>query len=161
MKERIEKYRAENPKITEQFADLKRQLAEVSDGAWGVHTCLPFAPVNWAVCTLTAHPHTLTITLASTAICIESQVKAEEWEAIPDIGDYTIKRQKRETFAPAPDSLLAAAANASGATGGTNTLDAGLDTPAGSGSSVSNLTDMGAWGCFAFASKHFWPCYCL
>jgi pre-mRNA-processing factor 6 len=29
MKERIEKYRAENPKITEQFADLKRQLGEV------------------------------------------------------------------------------------------------------------------------------------
>eukprot|EP00983_Pelagomonas_calceolata_P029028 909280-Pelagomonas_calceolata.AAC.1 len=29
LKEEIERYRAENPKITEQFADLKRQLAEV------------------------------------------------------------------------------------------------------------------------------------
>lgn len=29
LKEEIEKYRAENPKITEQFADLKRKLAEV------------------------------------------------------------------------------------------------------------------------------------
>lgn len=98
MKERIEKYRAENPKITEQFADLKRQLAEVS---------------------------------------------ADEWEAIPDIGDYTIKRQKRETFAPAPDSLLAAAANA-GVAGQTTTLDVnGLATPMGSATSVSNLTDIG------------------
>ncbi|KIZ00965.1 splicing factor, component of the U4/U6-U5snRNP complex [Monoraphidium neglectum] len=34
MKERIEKYRAENPKITEQFADLKRQLAEVRPARW-------------------------------------------------------------------------------------------------------------------------------
>lgn len=30
MKKEIEKYRAENPKITEQFADLKRQLGDVS-----------------------------------------------------------------------------------------------------------------------------------
>jgi len=29
LKEEIERYRAENPKITEQFADLKRQLADV------------------------------------------------------------------------------------------------------------------------------------
>ena len=49
LKEDLEKYRKENPKITEQFADLKRKLADVSQS---------------------------------------------EWEAIPDIGDYTIKRQK-------------------------------------------------------------------
>jgi pre-mRNA-processing factor 6 len=49
LKEDLEKYRKENPKITEQFADLKRKLNEVSQS---------------------------------------------EWEAIPDIGDYTIKRQK-------------------------------------------------------------------
>ena len=30
IKEEIEKHRQENPKITEQFADLKRGLAEVS-----------------------------------------------------------------------------------------------------------------------------------
>ena len=29
LKQEIEKYRAENPKITEQFADLKRKLSEV------------------------------------------------------------------------------------------------------------------------------------
>ncbi|GBF98664.1 hypothetical protein Rsub_11658 [Raphidocelis subcapitata] len=99
MKAEIEKYRAENPKITEQFADLKRQLGEVSES---------------------------------------------EWEAIPEIGDYTIKRQKRETYAPAPDSLLTAAANASGATGGATALDVnGLATPAGSASSVASLTDIG------------------
>ena len=45
LKEDLEKYRKENPKITEQFADLKRKLNEVSQS---------------------------------------------EWEAIPDIGDYTI-----------------------------------------------------------------------
>ncbi len=70
-------------------------------------------------------------------------MRAEEWEAIPDIGDYTIKRQKRETYAPAPDSLLAAAASA-GASGNTVLDVNGLATPAGgSASSVSNLTDIG------------------
>ena len=49
VKEDLEKYRKENPKTTEQFGDLKRKLADVSQ---------------------------------------------REWEAIPDIGDYTIKRQK-------------------------------------------------------------------
>lgn len=65
MKEEIERYRKENPKITEQFADLKRRLADVSEA---------------------------------------------DWEAIPDIGDYTIKKQKRfESFTPPPDTLLAKA----------------------------------------------------
>lgn len=43
----IEKYRAEHPKITEQFADLKRKLAEVSTDEWevsctlaSIHLCL-------------------------------------------------------------------------------------------------------------------------
>ncbi len=31
MKEQLEKMRADNPKITEQFADLKRDLAQVND----------------------------------------------------------------------------------------------------------------------------------
>ena len=62
LKAELEKYRKENPKITEQFADAKRKLQEVS---------------------------------------------YEEWDAIPDIGDYSIKKKKggRE-FAPAPDTLL-------------------------------------------------------
>eukprot|EP00191_Tetraselmis_sp_GSL018_P019287 CAMPEP_0177592198 /NCGR_PEP_ID=MMETSP0419_2-20121207/8425_1 /TAXON_ID=582737 /ORGANISM="Tetraselmis sp., Strain GSL018" /LENGTH=893 /DNA_ID=CAMNT_0019083035 /DNA_START=192 /DNA_END=2870 /DNA_ORIENTATION=- len=66
LKAEIEKYRAENPKITEQFADLKRKLADVS---------------------------------------------SEEWESIPEIGDYTIKNKKRmQSFVPVPDTLLAKAA---------------------------------------------------
>jgi 5'-3' exonuclease len=36
LKEEIERYRAENPKITEQFADLKRQLSDVSGCDCGV-----------------------------------------------------------------------------------------------------------------------------
>eukprot|EP00878_Enallax_costatus_P009275 GHUV01009694.1.p1 GENE.GHUV01009694.1~~GHUV01009694.1.p1 ORF type:complete len:699 (+),score=215.34 GHUV01009694.1:365-2461(+) len=34
MKEQLEKMRADNPKITEQFADLKRDLAQVSSEEW-------------------------------------------------------------------------------------------------------------------------------
>ena len=33
-----------------------------------------------------------------------------QWEAIPDIGDYTVKKQKVDKFTPVPDSLLAGAA---------------------------------------------------
>ncbi|XP_027159740.1 protein STABILIZED1 [Coffea eugenioides] len=63
LKEEIEKYRASNPKITEQFAGLKRKL------------------------------HTLS---------------AEEWDSIPEIGDYSLrnKRKKFESFVPVPDTLL-------------------------------------------------------
>lgn len=50
LKEEIEKYRKENPKITEQFAPLKRKLAEVSQS---------------------------------------------EWEAIPEIGDYTQNKRNK------------------------------------------------------------------
>jgi len=34
LKEEIEKYRASNPKITEQFADLKRKLGDMSSADW-------------------------------------------------------------------------------------------------------------------------------
>ncbi|GFR44314.1 hypothetical protein Agub_g5438 [Astrephomene gubernaculifera] len=116
LKEELERYRAENPKITEQFADLKRKLADVS---------------------------------------------VDEWEAIPDIGDYTLKKPRRmERFAPVPDSLLArAAADAAAATGGAagsaRALDpnsglasvgglGGLATPmGGAASTVSDLTAIG------------------
>ncbi|XP_024534521.1 protein STABILIZED1 [Selaginella moellendorffii] len=59
----IEQYRASNPKITEQFADVKRTLLD-----------LP----------------------------------AEEWENIPEVGDYSSRNKKRrfESFVPAPDTLL-------------------------------------------------------
>ncbi|CAL1406605.1 unnamed protein product [Linum trigynum] len=63
LKEEIEKYRASNPKITEQFADLKRKL------------------------------HTMS---------------ANDWESIPDIGDYSLRNKKKrfESFVPVPDTLL-------------------------------------------------------
>eukprot|EP00164_Ancoracysta_twista_P004398 GFYU01005929.1.p1 GENE.GFYU01005929.1~~GFYU01005929.1.p1 ORF type:complete len:962 (-),score=313.69 GFYU01005929.1:140-3025(-) len=61
LKEELEKYRAERPKIQQQFADLKKGLNHVS---------------------------------------------AEEWDSIPDVGDYRIKRRKREIYTPVPDSLL-------------------------------------------------------
>ena len=51
LKAEIEKFRQENPKISEQFADLKRKLTELT-GA--------------------------------------------DWEAIPDIGDYTVKKRRAE-----------------------------------------------------------------
>jgi pre-mRNA-processing factor 6 len=34
LREQIEQYRASNPKITEQFADLKRKLADITDEQW-------------------------------------------------------------------------------------------------------------------------------
>ncbi|PQQ09001.1 protein STABILIZED1 [Prunus yedoensis var. nudiflora] len=63
LKEEIEKYRASNPKITEQFANLKRKLYTVS---------------------------------------------AQEWESIPEIGDYSLRNKKKrfESFVPVPDTLL-------------------------------------------------------
>ena len=39
-----------------------------------------------------------------------ADVSASEWDAIPDIGDTTIKKTRREFYAPPPDTLLAAAA---------------------------------------------------
>ena len=96
LKEEIEKYRAENPKITEQFADLKRKLAEVSES---------------------------------------------DWEAIPEIGDYTIKKRQRfESFVPVPDTLLAAAAAEKQNTK-TAADSAGADTPAGY--ATTDLTAVG------------------
>lgn len=63
LKQEIEKYRASNPKITEQFADLKRKLYTLS---------------------------------------------AQEWESIPEIGDYSLRNKKKrfESFVPVPDTLL-------------------------------------------------------
>ncbi|KAG6541752.1 hypothetical protein Mapa_016764 [Marchantia paleacea] len=63
LKKEIEKYRASNPKITEQFADLKRKLVTLS---------------------------------------------TQEWESIPEIGDYSMRNKKKrfESFIPVPDTLL-------------------------------------------------------
>ena len=96
LKDEIEKYRIENPKITEQFADIKRKLAEIS---------------------------------------------TDEWEAIPDIGDYSMKNKNKrpQFYSPAPDSLLATAAarnEKDTSIGISSSLD-GLKTPAGMLSSPS------------------------
>jgi len=101
LKEEIERYRAENPKITEQFADLKRQLAEV---------------------------------------------KPDEWEAIPDIGDYTIKKRKTmQSFVPVPDTLLSKAAREKEHDSTVKDMSLpGLATPmGGANSTVSDLTAIG------------------
>lgn len=97
MRDEIEKFRSENPKITEQFADLKRKLVEVTD---------------------------------------------EEWDAIPDIGDYTIKRQSRfQSFVPVPDTLLAKAAAEKELE---TTIKPGLETPMnGESSTMTDLTAVG------------------
>ena len=65
-----------------------------------------------------------------------------DWEAIPDIGDYTAKKRKMQQFVPAPDSLLSTAAGASQTV---SALDAramatGTMTPAGT------TTDLAAIG---------------
>lgn len=88
------RFRKENPLISEQFADLKRGLADVSEA---------------------------------------------EWKAIPEIGDYTIKRRKRfETFSANSDSALAGAlATATGNTG---------NTAAGEASAPGFMTDLTALG---------------
>ncbi|KAF5841064.1 PRP1 splicing factor, N-terminal-domain-containing protein [Dunaliella salina] len=101
LKEEIERYRAENPKITEQFADLKRQLAEV---------------------------------------------KPDEWEAIPDIGDYTIKKRKTmQSFVPVPDTLLSKATREKEHDSTVKDMSLpGLATPmGGANSTVSDLTAIG------------------
>jgi pre-mRNA-processing factor 6 len=141
MKERLEKYRADNPKITEQFADLKRQLAEARFGGGGA--CSRVSAAAAVCCLLGGAPshHSHAPPAPSTQ---NAQVSADQWEAIPDIGDYTVKRPKRETYAPAPDSLLAAAAAAAGAGGPSTTAAAD-----GTASTVSNLTDIGMRAAFA------------
>ena len=98
LKDEIEKYRIENPKITEQFADIKRKLAEISQ---------------------------------------------DEWEGIPDIGDYSMKNKNKrpQFYSPAPDSLLATAAarNEKDTSIGVASGFDGLKTPAGQFSSLTAL----------------------
>eukprot|EP00898_Chlorokybus_atmophyticus_P005850 jgi/Chlat1/6266/Chrsp44S05860 len=88
LKEEIEKYRADNPKITEQFADLKRQL---------------------------------------------SQVSVDQWESLPDIGDYSNrnKRKRFESFVPVPDTLLEKARQESETLSAIDPRKSGLETPSG------------------------------
>lgn len=101
LKEEIEKYRANNPKITEQFADLKRKLVTMS---------------------------------------------GDEWESIPEIGDYSLRNKKKrfESFVPVPDTLLEKARQEQEHV---TALDprgkgGGLDTPFGQ-TPVTDLTAVG------------------
>jgi hypothetical protein len=70
-----------------------------------------------------------------------TQVSAEEWEGIPDVGDRTIKKRPRfMAVAAAPDSLLSKAAAAA-------QMDAsisvdGLQTPVGAATNA-DLTAIG------------------
>jgi len=98
LREEVERERKENPKITEQFRDLKRQLADVS---------------------------------------------YEQWDGIPEIGDCTVKKQKRfESFVPGSDALLAKAV-AQGQVAARESGVSGLETPAGPGVN-QDLTSIGA-----------------
>ncbi len=142
LKEELERYRAENPKITEQFADLKRKLGDVSYEEWEVG--------NRGV---RAHELLHQLLLRHLRVLLSTPC-----QAIPDIGDYTIKKQRRfERFAPVPDSLLARAAAEATSTSAANaakSLDpasglasvgfSGLATPmGGAASTVSDLTAIG------------------
>ena len=89
-----------------------------------------------------------------------ADVTEAEWEAIPDIGDYTIKKPRRETYVPAPDTLLAAAVAERAAStsvvgeddpGGGSTLAGGSLTAIGEGRrTVVSLNLDRCVGCFFF-----------
>ena len=96
LKAEIEEFRANNPKITEQFADAKRKLASLTD---------------------------------------------DDWEAIPDVADRTIKKQKLEQFVPVSDTLLAKAAAERQA--GASVVVDGAETPAGGSGARADLTAVG------------------
>lgn len=99
-KDEMDKFRRENPKISEQFADLKRKLADMTEA---------------------------------------------DWESVPDIGDYTVKKKKRmQQFVPVPDSLLARAAASSETVTAldASAMAAGMATPAGG--ATTDLTAIGA-----------------
>lgn len=88
LKEEIARMRAEKPTIHQQFADLKKGLATVTQ---------------------------------------------EEWESIPDIGDYTLKRKqkKQQMLAPASDRGLLEARNSESFSN--SIASAGSATPIGFG----------------------------
>ena len=96
MEEELKKYRTDNPKLTEQFADLKRKLGDVNE---------------------------------------------DEWNSIPEIGDYTVKKRPRmESFVPVPDTLLARAAEEKKSTSAVLDAQPGLSTP--STGLQTNLTEV-------------------
>lgn len=57
-------------------------------------------------------------------------------QAIPEIGDHTVKKQKRGTYTPVPDNILSGAA-AAGASG--TTVNGGTETPYGASTSLTEI----------------------
>lgn len=106
----MEKFRQINPKITEQFADLKRKLAEVTEDQW----CARPPRLRAAPRVEPAAPRALSSRPAHARpelCCARARPRCARREAIPEIGDYTIKNKKRfQSFVPVPDTLLAKAA---------------------------------------------------
>eukprot|EP00614_Pseudopedinella_elastica_P016698 CAMPEP_0172649228 /NCGR_PEP_ID=MMETSP1068-20121228/241681_1 /TAXON_ID=35684 /ORGANISM="Pseudopedinella elastica, Strain CCMP716" /LENGTH=985 /DNA_ID=CAMNT_0013463579 /DNA_START=45 /DNA_END=3002 /DNA_ORIENTATION=- len=103
--ENMKKYREERPKISDQFADLKRELATV--------------------------PET-------------------DWEAIPDVGDHTLKlkqKKKADQYTPMTDAILQSGLGQSAAT----VQSSGMATPLGMGGMATPMGGMatpfgGGWG---------------
>ncbi len=95
----MKKFRKERPKISDQFADLKRNLSTVSQ---------------------------------------------EEWDAIPEVGDYASlrlrqKRQQLEKFSPMPDNIINSAAQQNAARSALDSRQqryGGMETPIGGMTSV-------------------------
>lgn len=90
------KNRTDRPKIADQFADLKRELATVT---------------------------------------------ADQWDAIPDIGDHTLKlkqKSRKEIYTPLPDYLL------DGSSALSRSIVGGAETPAlaGNGSGTQTVTGL-------------------
>jgi pre-mRNA-processing factor 6 len=100
MLEDAKKNRNNRPKIGEQFADLKMELATVS---------------------------------------------AEQWDAIPEVGDHSLKLKqgkRNEVYMPVPDYLLAGNTAPAMTTALDPTVQSGLATPMGSGlSSVVGMAE--------------------
>jgi hypothetical protein len=67
LEEELKKFRTENPKITEQFADLKRKLADIADEEWEVdsflHGFVSVSPMHRFT-----HVHVLDLLLVGTSI---------------------------------------------------------------------------------------------
>jgi pre-mRNA-processing factor 6 len=66
-------------------------------------------------------------------------VTAEQWDQIPEIGDYSLKlkqRKRAEVFTPVPDYLLHSAASRVGTNNLSNTVVGGYETPANGMSST-------------------------
>ena len=81
------------------------------------------------------------------------EVSEDQWNAIPEVGDYSIKRRQRESFSAVPDSVIADQAAAVGGAGQAATLDrrqqkyGGFQTPIGGFSTPMGgfNTPMGGW----------------